>query len=73
MIKECIKEERNVGDWDSLSDLHPQCRVVPCCRYVGVASLMKQRPHTLLRVVAHLPCHPAASVGLALMTYGSDP
>jgi hypothetical protein len=23
MIKECVKEERNVGDWDFLSDLRP--------------------------------------------------
>jgi hypothetical protein len=64
MIKESVKQERNVGDWDCLFDLHPPCRVVMCCRFVGVASSMKPRPHTLHRVVAHLPCHPVASVGL---------
>jgi hypothetical protein len=40
-IKECIREERNTGDWDSLFDLCPPCRVVTCCRFIGVASSMK--------------------------------
>jgi hypothetical protein len=25
------KRKENVGDWNFLSDLHPPCRVTPCC------------------------------------------
>jgi hypothetical protein len=62
-----------LGDQNSLTGLPPPCRVALCCWFVGLPPSMEQMSHTLLKVVARLPCRSIAPVGSTLLTCGSGP
>jgi hypothetical protein len=72
--KKCA--EKDARDGSSLANLCPTGRVVPYRWLVGITSPKKQGPHTLFKVVglmARLPCCPAMSGRLALLTCGLGP